>query len=442
MGKLLFIFLLGQGHLSVCASVAKALLYKYPEHEIYFLADDEFAEKVKKISPLFKPVLIDVVKPPTDGDSKFMTEFGKNFYKVSKERYSSAFFPFEMIMHIYKLNQKKTEAIINEIKPDVILIDQLFNLPYVENKNIPWGCIASCNQLFIDDSPNRVPTMSGLSVKEDPKVFAEYKQIYYDSNTIKLRNQWFKDNGVKLDDEKQWMLVGSKYLNLQTYPKYANYFSEKDVKGKWFFASSSILPDEVEEKISPKGQNKVKFPGKELLTEEFLKKPGLLILFSMGTLVTAHVDIMNKLLEQLKPLQHKFIVSGGPNFDKLNMPDNCVGAPYLDQKELYPIIDFMISHGGNNTFCELFYFYQKPFICIPMFGDQPDNAQRLVDLEVGSTIPLGEFSTQKISDLIDQVSTNEKMKEKMKEAGKLSVEDDGFFKFIDELNLYLTKQKK
>lgn len=33
MGKLLFIFCLGQGHMNVCVSVAKQLLDKYPEHE-------------------------------------------------------------------------------------------------------------------------------------------------------------------------------------------------------------------------------------------------------------------------------------------------------------------------------------------------------------------------------------------------------------------------
>lgn len=67
-------------------------------------------------------------------------------------------------------------------------------------------------------------------------------------------------------------------------------------------------------------------------------------------MVTFHEGIMSKLLEELKPLKHKFVVSGGLNFDKLNLPDNCVGAPYLDQKELFPIVDLVISHGMLKIF--------------------------------------------------------------------------------------------
>lgn len=107
MGKLLYIFLLSQGHMSVCVTVAKMLLYKYPDHEIYFATDNEYAEKVKKLSPLFKPVIYEVEKPDPEEEKKFLSEFGKNFYLTGKERQRANFFPFEMMQQIYISNQKK-----------------------------------------------------------------------------------------------------------------------------------------------------------------------------------------------------------------------------------------------------------------------------------------------------------------------------------------------
>ena len=64
----------------------------------------------------------------------------------------------------------------------------------------------------------------------------------------------------------------------------------------------------------------VKHPGKELLTDEFLSKPGKLILLSMGTIVSSHTKVMNELIDIIGALPHKFIVSCGKSFEKITLP--------------------------------------------------------------------------------------------------------------------------
>lgn len=54
---------------------------------------------------------------------------------------------------------------------------------------------------------------------------------------------------------------------------------------------------------------------------------------------------MNSLIDILGTIPHKFIVSCGPNYEKLKLPENCVGAAFLNQKELYPLVDCVVTHG-------------------------------------------------------------------------------------------------
>ena len=208
------------------------------------------------------------------------------------------------------------------------------------------------NPLFVQDLPNQPPAMSGLSVdaKKDGDKWLEYRMEKNKSDFFEKRKKWFEKCNAQLDDNK-WLLSGSNYLNLYTYPKFCNYFEPEELQGNWFSSSHCILDEKIENNFNLKDENEnllqAKHPGKELLTPEFLAKPGKLILLSVGTIVSFHLKIMNMLLNIVSDIEHKFVVSGGKLFDQIELPDNCVGASYLDQKELYPIVDCVITHGGE-----------------------------------------------------------------------------------------------
>lgn len=194
------------------------------------------------------------------------------------------------------------------------------------------------------------------------------------------RKRWYEDCGAQLNDNQNdpWPLRGSDYLNLYQFPKYADYFRPEELPGRWFSTSHTVLDQRVQQKFETQDPNRLvaRPPGKELLTPEFLAKPGMVILFSMGTIVSHHLVVMNRLLDILAAIPHKFVVSCGAEFEKLKLPENCVGAAFLDQKELYPVVDVVVTHGGNNTFSEIFLLHQKPFVVVACFGDQPDNSTR------------------------------------------------------------------
>lgn len=295
--------------MNVCVSVAKLLLAKYPEHEVYFNTDDVFAEKIKNACHLFKPVIMGEVKFPESREDS-IKKFEESLFEVGLNRYLSNFKDISRIQQIYIMNQSAVEEVIDRIKPDVILLDQLFNVPYVQNKNLPWGMIMSNNPLYSQSSPKYPPAFSGLStnVEKDGHLWQEYRNHLKKSDIFKEREKWFKDCDHQLEDD-DWFVRGSEYLNFYTYPEYTKYWKNpNELPGKWFTGSHAILDEKFENCLKDENHKLIKHPGKELLKPEFLAKPGKLILFSMGTIITFHTKIMNILLEIIDSLPHKFIV--------------------------------------------------------------------------------------------------------------------------------------
>jgi len=72
----------------------------------------------------------------------------------------------------------------------------------------------------------------------------------------------------------------------------------------------------------------------------------------------------------------------GPQHEVLQLHDNMVGAEFLPQTSILPLVDLVITHGGNNTVTESLHF-GKPMIVLPLFWDQHDNAQRVQEIGLG-----------------------------------------------------------
>src|SRR5699024_4957220 len=81
---------------------------------------------------------------------------------------------------------------------------------------------------------------------------------------------------------------------------------------------------------------------------------GKLCYISMGTLGSADVNLMKRLADILSKTPHKYIVSKGPRHEEYDLPRNMWGDRFLPQTKIVPLVDLVITHGGNNSVTEVF----------------------------------------------------------------------------------------
>lgn len=95
-----------------------------------------------------------------------------------------------------------------------------------------------------------------------------------------------------------------------------------------------------------------------------------IIYFSLGSLGSVDIELMQKVTRWLtKDRQYKVIVSKGPLAEEYSLPANAWGEGFLPQTAILPLVDLVVSHGGNNTVTEALSF-GRPLVVLPLFGDQ------------------------------------------------------------------------
>ena len=103
------------------------------------------------------------------------------------------------------------------------------------------------------------------------------------------------------------------------------------------------------------------------------------------------------------------IISKGPQHELIRLADNMWGAEFLPQTSILPWVDLVITHGGNNTVTECFHF-GKPMRVLPLFWDQPDNAQRVHELGYGVRFATYDFETREFLAAVDRVFADDNLR--------------------------------
>jgi MGT family glycosyltransferase len=129
---------------------------------------------------------------------------------------------------------------------------------------------------------------------------------------------------------------------------------------------------------------------------------GGLIYLSLGSLGSADVDLMRRLVEVLGEAPHRFIVSKGPQHDLYDLAPNMWGEEFVPQPSILPQVDLVITHAGNNTTTECMHF-GKPMIALPLFWDQYDNAQRVDETGFGVRLRTYAFEPEEMTGAIDRL---------------------------------------
>ena len=81
------------------------------------------------------------------------------------------------------------------------------------------------------------------------------------------------------------------------------------------------------------------------------------------------------------------------------------------------MVDLFITHGGNNSTIESFYF-GKPVLVLPLFGDQPDTAQRVNETGLGLGLNPFHCTEEQLLNAVDQLVNDRALAQRMEQIGK------------------------
>jgi len=205
-------------------------------------------------------------------------------------------------------------------------------------------------------------------------------------------NNWIVSQGLPPLPHNKFILP-SPYLNIYMFPEEIDYTDLRQLPSNWYRFD-----------CFKRSGNEESFE----IPEKLRNRSGKLIYLSMGSMGGADVQLMKKLVSILSKSEHRFIVSKGPLHEEYELADNMWGDKTVPQIKVLPIVDLVITHGGNNTFTETFYF-GKPMIVLPLFGDQYDNAQRVEEKGFGKRLDPYQCTETELLESIDNLLNDEKL---------------------------------
>ena len=194
------------------------------------------------------------------------------------------------------------------------------------------------------------------------------------------------------------MIDESPWLNLMLYPAELDYARSRPLAPTWHNLETGVRA--TDEPWSPPDTGQA-----------------ALVYVSLGSLGSADVPLMRRLIDALGRTPHRYVVSMGPQHQEFELADNMVGAEFLPQVSVLPHVDAVITHGGNNTVTECMWF-GKPMIVLPIFWDQHDNAQRVHETGYGVRLPTYTFDDDQLVDALTRVLSDGSIRQACDAAGR------------------------
>jgi UDP:flavonoid glycosyltransferase YjiC (YdhE family) len=386
-----------------CIGIGKVLESR--GHRVVFAAEASWKGRLEPLG--FEENLVDLTPPP-QGDqdagqfwTDFITETAPEFRKPTIEQLDTFVRPvWESLIDGAKYCEAQLRLILDETRPDVIVQDNVIGFPALLTNGAPYVRIMSCNPLEMRD--DAIPPVFSGYPAEDRAGWEDFGKEYDRTHRglWESFNGWVVEQGAPALKDLEFIHESAE-LNLYVYPQIADYRRQRPLAPTWHRLESSVratddpfdLPDEF------RGEG-----------------GGALIYLSLGSLGSADVELMKRLVRVLARTRHRYIVSKGPLSEQFDLADNMWGEARVPQTSIIPMVDLVITHGGNNTTTESFHF-GKPMVVLPLFWDQYDNAQRVQETGHGARLDTYSFEESEMHDAIERLLDDEPLRARMSAAG-------------------------
>lgn len=399
------------GPTNQCIGLGKVLLDR--GHRIVFAAESSWRGRLAPYG--LDERLVDLATP-VDGEAgdagefwtNFIAETAPEFRKPTIEQLSTFIQPtYQALIDGARYCEMQLRSIIEDVRPDVIVEDNVVTFPALMTSSAPWVRIVSCNPLEVPGD-GIAPRFSGYPAG-DQSGWPAYREEFEHTHRAMWTgfNDWVQEQGAPALADLQFIHT-STAANLYVYPAEADYVDHRPLDGTWHRMDSSVRATDEP----------------WTLPSQLRDGDGGLIYLSLGSLGAADVALMQRLVDLLAKTRHRVVVSMGPRADQLSLAANMSGQAMLPQTSIIPQVDLVITHGGNNTTTEALHF-GKPMLVLPLFWDQHDNAQRVAELGFGRRLPTYSFSDEDFLTAVDTLLADAGLRERMRALGAAIRERNG-----------------
>jgi MGT family glycosyltransferase len=372
-------------------------------HRVVFAAEASWAGKLEALG--FEEDLVDLAPPPddaaaTDDAGQFWIDFIRDtspeFRKPTIEQLSTFVQPtWQALIDGARYCQPQLQDIIDRQRPDVLIEDNVNCFPALVTAGKPFVRMMSCNPLEVRgrDVP---PVFSGYPVADRTR-WDEFRAEYDRTHRPMWAeyDEWVRSCGAPALPDLDFIHT-SDHLNLYLYPEMVDYTAERPLDATWHRLDSSVRATDAPFEVPASLRD----------------RPGSLVYLSLGSLGSADVELMKRLVDVLARTPHRYIVSKGPQHDQYDLADNMWGDHQVPQTNVLPLVDLVITHGGNNTTTESFHF-GKPMVVLPLFWDQYDNAQRVDEMGYGVRLDTYGFDDDQLTGAIDRLLADRDLRSRM-----------------------------
>jgi len=385
-------------------------------HRVVFAAEASWAGKLTALG--FEEDLVSLAPVAEDAGEQDAGQFWKDFIrdtspefrKPTVEQLETFIKPtWQALIDGAMYCEPQLREIIARVKPDVVVEDNVICFPALMTCGVPFIRIVSCNPLEMRGE-KVAPTFSGLAAADTSewKSFnEEYRRSHFEMWS--QFNEWVISQGSPALPELEFIHESTE-ANMYVFPEAADYTDVRPLNSTWTRMQSSVRETDSMYELPEAAANR--------------PEGSALIYLSLGSLGSADVDLMRKLVSVLGKSKHRFIVSKGPQHKEFELADNMVGSEFLPQINIIPLVDLVITHGGNNTVTEALHF-GKPMILLPLFWDQYDNAQRMDELGFGVRLGTYSFTDAEMHAALDKLLDDAALNAKLVENGKAIRASDG-----------------
>lgn len=392
MSKVLFLNILGHGHINPTIGIVKELINR--GEKVTYLAGEEFRDKIEKTGAKFKG--------------------HKNLLNANFLGGNSNFENNQGLLDGMSTLKEIIEIIFNsKEKFDYIIYDSSFMLGQEIGRVLKIPTICSNTTFAVNEKILELQADKFKSQLEEvkPKIATILSSSFFMGFIKELKEKYDINFPVMLDQ-----FAGKGMMNIVYTSKYFQPYGES-FDESYKFIGPSIADREENIHIDLDNEDKK------------------IIYISLGTVFNDLVEFYEDCFKAFEDVDAKVIMSVGKKininiFKKI--PSNFIVRNYVSQLEVLKHTDVFITHGGMNSASEGLY-YDVPLILIPQSVDQPYIANRVVELGAGIAIDKNKITPKMLKESVAKILSDDNFNINSKKIGKSLREAGGYKKGVAEI---------